>query len=249
MTLTWDHADVQILGDRKNQEDFCRFHVADRALLCVLADGMGGHAAGEVAAQLAVDAFMSVCLEREYGWYEAFVDALKAANDAIRERVCVEPDKAGMGCTLVAAEISEATVRWISVGDSRLLRFSQGALGQLNADHSMAAHLDALARSGEISTEQAQSDPSRHMLLAALTGDDLGRIDYNPRGRSLAAGDLIILASDGLDTLARPVLEERLSQYAHWRAGDIARALVSAVIKAGKPAQDNTTVMVTRAPS
>ena len=247
MTLRWECADIQIVGDRSNQEDYCRFHAEEDALLCVLADGMGGHAAGEVAAKLAVDTFLETCLQEKRPWSDSFIPALNEANRAIARSVNADPSREGMGCTLVAADLSGDILRWISVGDSSLLHYSGGELHKLNADHSMAAQLDALVRKGEITEEQARQDPSRHMLLSALTGEPVGRTDFNPKGRQLAAGDLILLASDGLDTLGTEQTTARLDAYAQWSADDIGRALVSAVVKCGKPGQDNTTVMVLRA--
>ncbi|WP_321501862.1 protein phosphatase 2C domain-containing protein [Breoghania sp.] len=249
MTLYWDCADIQVIGERKGQEDYSRFHVESDGALCILADGMGGHAAGDVAARLAVDTFLTTCLEVGFPWADHFLFALNEANKAIAAGVREEPARQGMGCTLVAVELRDGRLRWLSVGDSRLYLYRGGDLSRLNADHSMAGRLDALVATGEISVEQANADPSRNMLLSALTGEQIGLTDYNFRGRDVGAGDLVVLASDGLDTLDRAELHACLERYSGWRAEDIARGLVSCVIKRGRPRQDNTTALVVRVTS
>ncbi|MDJ0930639.1 hypothetical protein [Breoghania sp.] len=82
-------------------------------------------------------------------------------------------------------------LRWISVGDSSLFHLASGPLLKINADHSMAAQLAALVRKGEITAEQAGKDPSRHMLLSALTGEHIARTDFKPKGVPIELGDII----------------------------------------------------------
>lgn len=245
MTSNWSFAEVQTIGERANQEDFCRFHHDNERLLCVLADGMGGHAAGEVASRLVVETFIKDAISDEtQNWSDCFLNAIDTANATLSDTMSQTPDYEGMGTTIVATELRDNTLRWLSVGDSSLYRFSSQGLQRLNADHSMGARLDMLVKSGEISQEQADNDPSRHMLLSAITGDQLGLMDYRTRGIPLEPDDIILLASDGLDTLTNQEISERLENYRHWKPADIARALVSAVAKKGAPRQDNTTIMV-----
>ncbi|NVK33438.1 MAG: serine/threonine-protein phosphatase [Rhodobacteraceae bacterium] len=247
MTANWAYADVQTIGERANQEDFCRAYAQGDQLLCVLADGMGGHAAGEIASKMVVDKFIDIATAgSSTSWSEYFLNAIDSANNTLSDAVRQNPELEGMGTTLVAAEFREAEVRWLSIGDSTLYLFSGGNLRRLNADHSMGARLDTLVKSGEITQEQANKDPSRHMLLSAITGDQLGLMDYTPKGIHLSPGDIIVLASDGLDTLPLDDLCSRLERYRKWNPSDIARALISAVAKKGAPRQDNTTVMVVK---
>lgn len=247
MTLKWDCAEIQIIGEREVQEDYSRYLSKDGNILCVLADGMGGHAAGEVAAKLAVDTFVNSAVEAGGPWFESFFNAANDANTAIAASSRENPERDGMGCTLIGVDLSDERLRWISIGDSRLMHFSKNDLRRVNADHSMATRLDTLARAGEITEEEARNDPTRHMLLYALTGDQLGTVDFNRKGLPIAEGDIIILASDGIDTLELREIASILNKFADWKASDIGRALVSAVIKCGNPRQDNTSVMVIRA--
>lgn len=247
MTLEWDFAAVQIIGEREKQEDYCRFYCEDGKLLAVLADGMGGHASGEVAARLAVNTFVSLASEAGFPWSNCFFNALNESNKSLGDAVRREPALEGMGCTLIGAEIADETIRWISVGDSRLFHLFDGNLRRINADHSMAAQLEAMVQSGDVSEEEARNSPSRHMLLSAVTGDQISRVDVNARGLPVVAGDIILVASDGIDTLNMMELEALLRKYAAWNAADLGRSIISAVVKHGRQNQDNITVMVIRA--
>ncbi|WP_417691496.1 PP2C family protein-serine/threonine phosphatase [Roseibium sp.] len=246
MHRAWDFAALQAIGQREQQEDYCAFLEANDAVLAVLADGMGGHEAGEIAARLSVDTFIKAIQAMDGPWAGSFLSAVHAANTALSSHVDQHPERAGMGCTLIGADIAPDCIRWVSVGDSRLYLFSNDTLEQLNADHSMGSRLDGLAARGEITFEQAQTDESRHMLLSALTGEQIELLDYSRKARVLSSGDLIILASDGLDSLTREDVQERLSKYKNWKASDIARGLLSAVLKCGKPRQDNISIIVVK---
>ena len=86
-----------------------------------------------------------------------------------------------------------AGVEWVSVGDSPLLLFRQGEIALLNEDHSLAPELDRLAALGRMTPEEAKSDPRRHMLRSAVTGDELDLVDVSRRPLALEAGDYVIL--------------------------------------------------------
>jgi protein phosphatase len=132
---------------------------------------------------------------------ERLLTALKSANDAIADKVKANPALSGMGSTLVAAVFGDAGVEWVSVGDSPLLLFRRGEIAHLNEDHSLAPELDRLAAIGRITAAQAKADPRRHMLRAAVTGEELDLVDVSRKPLVLEAGDYVILASDGLHTL------------------------------------------------
>ena len=89
----------------------------------------------------------------------------------------------------------------MSVGDSPLLLFRRGEIALLNEDHSLAPELDRLAKIGRITAEQAKTDPRRHMLRSAVTGEELDLVDVSRKPLVLEAGDYVILASDGVQTL------------------------------------------------
>lgn len=242
---------AQSIGDRKAQEDACDAFVVGResqSLICLLADGMGGHAAGDVAAQLTVSKFKSEIVSAVADGFlahDSFLDALDTVNRSIAGYAAENPEAEGMGCTLVCAQIEEAAVRWVSVGDSLLYSVGSSGLKRLNADHSMAPRLDAAARRGEISWEEAKSSPQRNALLSALTGDPIGRVDVSREAHPLDDGEWLLVASDGLDTLdEKQILACFESEHGSQSAETIGQALIQAVADAQRPRQDNTTVIV-----
>lgn len=143
---------AQIIGDRDNQEDTLSAHelganTGEHAgeLLLLLADGMGGHAGGEVASKLAVESFA-----------EALRSSLDSANERLAETVAETPKPRGMATTLIGCVINENRMYWISVGDSPLWVFRSGTLHRINADHSMVPVLNELVSEGALDPEEAE---------------------------------------------------------------------------------------------
>jgi protein phosphatase len=134
----------------------------------------------------------------------------------------------------------------VSVGDSPLLLFRKGEIAHLNEDHSLAPELDRLAALGRITPEEAKADPRRHMLRSAVTGDDLDLVDVSRRPLVLEAGDYVILASDGLQTLETSEVQRIVKAYAETGAAAVADALIREVEALRDPHQDNTTVIAVR---
>ncbi|TMJ26932.1 MAG: hypothetical protein E6G95_12425 [Alphaproteobacteria bacterium] len=124
-------------------------------------------------------------------------------------------------------------VRWISVGDSPLYLVARGALGRLNADHSMVPQIDALVARGIISPEEAARHPGRHTLREAVMGQSLTLIDEGRRG--LDPGDRLLVCSDGIQTLDAAGIVRH--------AAEPVQALIDSVLEAKAPAQDNVTVI------
>ncbi len=217
-------------------------------LVAVLADGMGGHAGGAVASQLVCDAFLesfSVQLD-EAPLHQRLLAALESSNAAVARRIEADPMLSGMGSTLIGAVFDVGGVAWISVGDSPLYLYRRGEVALLNDDHSLAPELDRLAEAGRISAAEARSDPRRHMLRSAVCGEDVELIDVADRPISLAPGDYVILASDGLQTLETGEIARIVKAYADDGAAKVADALIRAVENMRDPHQDNATVVVVR---
>src|SRR5262249_458283 len=131
-----------IQGDRTQQQDAVRVRwlEAERAWLIALADGMGGHAAGDVAGKLAVDCFVAAFRSLPHdnaSLEDALVGAQRDANTQIDSVQASHPELEGMGTTLVAAHIGDEGLRWVSVGDSPLYLYRDAALVRLNDDHSL----------------------------------------------------------------------------------------------------------------
>lgn len=250
-----DYGAAQTQGRRNYQEDDfdARLDLRGRAngsaapdLLAVLADGMGGENAGDVASAMAVRGFMDAYRERRRrGTPRQRLDvALEQANDAIGQATSDDPSLSGMGCTLVALLIEETHAWWISVGDSPLWLYRDRSLIRLNADHSYGGLLDEMVREGRIEPETASRSRRRNLLISAITGASISRISRSNEGLELRAGDLFILASDGLLSLTESEICHELDP--ERAPDDMARGLISAVDAKDLRAQDNATVQVVR---
>ena len=246
----WTAGD-QIQGGRDYQEDEFAITLltGNRAdgdrLLLVLADGMGGHAGGQVASETVVQAFWDGFRQPAANIAANLNAGVRAANEAVRARQQADPALYEMGATLVAALIQDGHLYWASVGDSLLWVFRNGRLTRLNADHSMRPLLLDLVELGRMTEEEVLHDPRVHQLRSAIMGEEIPLLDIAASGYPLEAGDVVLLASDGLETLAEAEMEALLTQHGT-DAQALVRALLNAVTEAGKAHQDNTTVLAYR---
>jgi protein phosphatase len=214
------------------------------ALVAVLADGMGGHAGGALASSTICTTFLAAFAAQSGEGRARLKPSLIAANTAIEEKVSANPQLAGMGATLVGTAMGEAGLSWISVGDSPMYLYRAGELVQLNEDHSLAPVIDRLVTQGKLTPEQARHDPRRHYLRSAITGEDIEMVDAPERPLALAPGDIILLASDGVNTLEPDAIRDVITGTAAYGADAVADALIRSVAEANEPHQDNTTVIV-----
>lgn len=243
-----DIAQAETIGTRDEQQDAAAIiRLGDRgAAMLVLADGLGGHADGAEAARLVVDTFRERVADGAFSEPEHGRRALDEAIHEVNRRISMaaEPmdDERGMGSTAVAAVVDGGHLRWISVGDSHLYVWRRDRLAKLNADHSQAA---MMIREG-----YAPHDPAvlaaRSLLASALTGATIEEIDSPPHDVPLAVGDVALLASDGLNSLAHREIERLIGEAAGRGAEALAQELISAVLSLALPRQDNVTVVVAR---
>ena len=208
-----------------------------RAPLFVVADGMGGAQAGEVASRIAVEAFqqgLGDASEPE----AAMAAVVQAANLRIHERSHSHAEQAGMGTTLTAAYVGADRVSIAHVGDSRAYCLRDGQLVRLTDDHSL---VDELMRQGRLTPEEAVEHPQRSVITRAL-GPELA-VDVDTSSYPGRAGDVYLLCSDGLTTM---VGEDQLAAVllAHPRLRDAGEALIAAANEAG--GRDNITVVLLR---
>jgi serine/threonine protein phosphatase PrpC len=232
-------------GARSYQEDAASVVEGAGGLTAVLADGMGGHAGGALASNLACKFFLHAFATAQGTTPEKLSESLDLANAAIAHEVHGNPSLNGMGCTLVGAAFGAEGIEWVSVGDSPLFLLRKGEIVVLNEDHSLAPEIDKLAAMGKISWEAARNDHRRHFLRSALTGGEMELIDRSHRPLALQPGDTVLLASDGIHTLSHADIAKVVSANSDPAAA--AAALLSAVEAAGDTAQDNTTVIVVQA--
>ena len=242
-------AGLQSQGGRPYQEDDFGFlndveetDPRPSHLLVVLADGMGGHSGGAHASALAVDTFLHAYQAANGSATERMVKSLNDSNERIRSDAESNAQLAGMGCTLVGAAFMDDGLVWVSVGDLPFWRFRDGALTQLNEDHSMAPVLAQQVVAGAISPEEAARHPHRNALRSALIGEPIPKTDLRELPIRLKPGDKFLLASDGLQTLSEQEIAAILGEDAD--ALDLARKLVRAVEGKKLRGQDNTTAIV-----
>lgn len=251
-----DYAGRQIQGAREVQEDRygvippAEFKGTPGSLLLVVADGMGGHAAGEVASSLAVNTFAEAFLISGTACDAGRLwDGLEEANRRIGREIEVRgAEVAGMGTTLLAVFLRGTVLRWISVGDSPLYLIRDNVLHRLNRIHSKAEDLAELVRTGHMSEAEARQDPTRHTLTSALIGGLIYDVD-DAAAVDLLAGDILIAATDGLNTLTDDEISQWVAENGSLYAADFADALLKAVVAKQQPKQDNATVVVVRMPS
>ncbi len=240
----------QVQGGRDYQEDCFQVFfpetddVDKRQALIVLADGMGGHAGGAVASEIVVEKVVRE-MSKDYpaeNFPDALLNATNAANKAVQERARERPELQGMGCTLVAFNLDEKALHWISIGDSLLYLLRGGEVIRKNDDHSYGGYMDRLIAAGEEIPETPGFTPRRNMLMSYINGEEIAMIDCPEEGHDVRPGDRLIVASDGLDTISSDDFPA-LSKNAH-TAQAFADALIDAVEQVGKRNQDNTTVVV-----
>lgn len=209
--------------------------------VAVVADGLGGHPAGDVASRLAAEAVLHAA--RQHGragtWLGAGGDpvaAIHLAHHTLRAHGRRHPATAGMGTTLVVAARAASRAVIAHVGDSRAYRFHAGTLTRLTRDHNAAQEaVDA----GLMTPDEARRSPERHHLSQALGLDAAPRPERTET--PLPSGDWLLLASDGLtgevdDTEIAALLAAATD------AGDAARRLVTAAV--GHGGRDNVSVVV-----
>jgi PPM family protein phosphatase len=251
----FDVASAISQGQRPYQEDalVTDFSLGTDIGFAVLADGMGGHAAGDVASKIVVTEVFSE-LKLQSGDVVAFKtnlpeilrDAALAANDCMKVHIQSNAETAGMGATLLAPVFVGSRLYWISIGDSPLLLFRQGVLRQLNEDHSMAPQIDFMIRTGLLSEDAGRNHPDRSCLTSVLGGEDIPRIDCPAEPFELQEGDILIAASDGIQYLSFPEIEDVLLTHSDRSSRWIADALLSRLEAHGDPEQDNASFSVVK---
>ncbi len=208
-----------------------------RAPLFVVADGMGGAQAGEVASALAVEEFQQE-LPDEGSVEERLSNRIRDANRRIYERSRQEHEHAGMGTTLTAVYVDDDDLAVAHVGDSRAYIFRDGGLTRLTQDHSL---VEELVRQGKLTEEQAAEHPQRSIITRAL-GIELD-VEVDTWTYPVRAGDVVLLCSDGLTSM---IGEDRIAEIlsSEPRLEHAGERLISAANDAG--GRDNITVVLFR---
>jgi PPM family protein phosphatase len=237
------------VGKKRDHNEDSYLVRADVGLFAV-ADGMGGHQAGEVASALGVgtvEGFLLNTLKRffklkvpdEQGVMKEFQGALREADARICEEASRHPEMLGMGTTLTLAFAADRRLFVAHVGDSRCYLLSGGELHQLTRDHTKVAEL---VRAGVLSAAEASRHPHRHVVTNVLGGPEPGvRVEMHKL--DLEPGDVVVLCSDGLTQM---VPDARLAAILAEGQGP-ERACERLVAEANeRGGEDNITVVVAR---
>ena len=241
------------IGQRDCQEDAiaARFSSTKDIGYVVVADGMGGHQAGDIASRLVASSWsasMDQQIRIEAAPERILVDALPLAameaNAAIASHIEAQADSKNMGSTLLGTLFVENRFYWISIGDSPLYLYRGGVLSQINEDHSMAPNLDSLAAQGLLSAEDAHVHPDRNCLTSALMGGGIARVDCPEHPKEMREGDILIAASDGIQHLADAEIETILRTENHTGCQDILDQIMQALRDADVPDKDNVSVAI-----
>ena len=235
---------------RKGNED--SLFVNAEQNLFVVADGMGGHAAGEVASKIAVDAINEfICLtggDEEITWpfgldenisYDGnrLKTAIRFANKKVLDATREKSEYEGMATTVAAVLVDDAVANLGHVGDSRVYLFRDGAVSQLTSDHSW---VNEQLLSGVISADQARSHPLRNVVTRALGGK--ADLQVEMQVHKIQPGDVLLLCSDGLTTM---LADDEMAKLLQQAGDDLLKAAKSLVAAAnGRGGEDNITVLL-----
>jgi protein phosphatase len=251
--MTFRHSALTDIGRRrKGNEDSHRANPEHK--LFVVADGMGGHAAGEVASRVAVEAVEEFVIltagDQEITWpfglddtlsYEGnrLKNAIRHANRKVLQTMKQRSDYEGMATTVVAVLMDGDTANLAHVGDSRIYLYRAAALTQLTSDHSW---VNEQLQNGIISADQARGHPLRNVVTRALGGREDMQVDVQVQ--PMRPGDLLLLCSDGLTTM---VPDDDIARVLGEAEGDEERAATGLVSEANaRGGEDNITVLLIR---
>lgn len=251
----FDVASALDRGGRDYQEDslVSDFAVGDDCGIVVLADGMGGHSAGDVASRTVVTEVFSELKFHSDLFFDGaehlpklMAGAINNANNCIREAMAQHVEARGMGSTVVATVFAGNKMYWTSVGDSPLYHYRNGNMVLVNEDHSMAPQLQAMVEAGSLTAEAAKVHPDRNCLTSAVAGGKIARIDNRGLALELNAGDIVVISSDGLQFLDEKTIAKIITRNRRKPSADIANALLQAVKRLEDPEQDNISFSVVK---
>ncbi len=209
-----------------------------RSPVFVVADGMGGAQAGEVASRLAIEAFEPALEDDGASGEELLAVRVRVANARIHEMSQAQMSRAGMGTTITAAHVGEYDVAIAHVGDSRAYRLRGEEFTRLTEDHSL---VEEMRRRGQLTAQEADEHPQRSIITRALGPEP--EVEVDTRSWRGAAGDIFLLCSDGLTSM---LSEARVADImrAAGSLSEAGHALIDAANEAG--GRDNITVLLFR---
>lgn len=220
---------------RKTNED--KFYVREPSLY-ILADGMGGHAGGEVASDLAISSICQYLDSNKTEWVNEVTlrDAVLYANEVLRKKIEEDSTLDGMGTTTLVVYIEKSMLFWAHVGDSRIYIYYRGKLTQVTQDHSLVGQW---VDEGKITPDEAIVHPARHVITRSVgTMDEL---DVDIGRLQLEKEAMVLMCSDGLNGMVEDEAIRNIMILNERNPKTCAQNLLKAVYEAG--AKDNVTII------
>jgi protein phosphatase len=246
--LRFETAEISLIGDRADNQDRVSIVRHERGAFLIVVDGMGGHAEGERAAEVATQSFME-SFEASTEWIEQqdyvtrfLVDSVERAHAAVAGIGKSLPVQNKPRATCAVCLIIDDTAWWAHVGDARIYLLRDRGVAERTRDHS---HVEVLLRQGLISEAEIPGHPMRHYVECCLGGESDLPTETIRGGRELLSGDMILVCSDGLwsgvpdDVLGDSCREDR--SISEW-LGCVSEMAVAA----NAPYSDNTTAAALR---
>ena len=209
---------VSDLGNIRTNNEDCALFVrpndlamrSSKGYLGIVADGMGGHAAGEVASHLAVETIRKVYYESDDSIERSLKEAFRMANSKIHGEASKDSKRRGMGTTATTVVMLDGMLQIAHVGDSRLYSISQEGISQLSSDHT---YVQEMIRKGDMIAEEAARHPDRNILTRAMGTQPQVEVEWQSMPYEWKSGNRLLLCSDGLyDYLADDEIREILMQ-------------------------------------
>jgi PPM family protein phosphatase len=225
---------------RKHNEDSGEVFTKGEHFLAVIADGMGGHKAGDIASQEALKVIKEawVHFEENVGNIKDWIQSvLNDTNKHIFQFSQVNPETRGMGTTIVAALGTKNEITVAHIGDSRCYLYSKGELKRVTDDHSL---VQELVKSGQITEDEAEIHPRRNMIMKAVGTDETVEAELNVI--TWNSGDYLLLCSDGLsDKVSFKKIKEALDNSMETVADKVEKLIAWAKDAGG---EDNITAIL-----
>ena len=241
------------LGSRQVQQDCARiddvgYYNEKKLFLAMMCDGMGGMSGGEIASNLCVSKMFEAFHAGDVqGNIPAF---FRRMIDVLDKEVYNLTDDSGehmqSGSTLTAVVIEGNNLYWLSVGDSRIYLKRADEMVRVTVDYNYGYLLEGKVKNGQITREQADSDPHKDALISFIGIGGVNYYDINPNPVELADGDTLLLCSDGLyRALSDSDIKSIMDDFS-FDESVTAEALTCAALSVGKKNQDNTTAVIVR---
>lgn len=231
---------------RQHNEDSGEVFTKGEHFLALIADGMGGHKAGDVASAMTINYFKEAwentseeAIETPVHAEDWLLKTVREANLEIHQYAQKHVDCNGMGTTLVGALCTPSNITILHIGDSRVYYFSENKLSQKTVDHTL---VNELVRSGQLSEREAENHPRKNVILRALGTDDVIEVDIQTI--SWSEGDLVLLCSDGLSNKVTREEMENIMNDDSLSLENKADRLVNLANEAG--GEDNITIGLVR---